>query len=159
MSFLSFPPTPSTHHLRHFFAVWDVVEQMHPWGVERLEPFLATFDVPAAMCEDIDSRLFFDLMIARQSGVQRLRVEGRHTGVVFWAQVDGVDDEHAVRVNVSFQAMPAAPFGLVVSVEARARALMACFVGYHRMMLMRRGGYMGSRGCRKRNMDMFGRIG
>ena len=138
MSFLSFPPTPSTDHLRHFFAVWDVVELMNPWGVERMEPFLATFDVPAAMCADIDSRLFLDLMIARQPGVQRMRVEGRCTGVVFWAQVDGIDDEHAARVNVSFQASPAEPFTLSVSVAARPRAVLACLVGYHRMRLMGR---------------------
>ena len=131
-------PASRMQYLRHFFAVWDVVEQMHPWGVEHLQPFLSTFDVPASMCEDVDSRLFFDLMITRSSEIQRMRIEGRHTGVVFWAQVDGMDCEHAVRVNVSFQTAPAAPFGCVISVEARPRALIACMVGYHRMMLLKR---------------------
>jgi len=155
MSFIAFIPTPSTAHLRHFFAVWDVVEQMYPLGVDRLEPFLSTFDIPAAMCDEIDSRLFFDLVVARQSGVQRMRVEGRHTGVLFWARVSGLDDEHAVRVNVSFQASPAVPFRVVVSVEARPRALMACFVGYHRMMLMGRRG----RGCWYGGGMRVGRVG
>ena len=138
MSFIAFSPNPSTAHLRHLFAVWSVVEQMHPWGVERLEPFLSTFGVTAEMCSEIDERLLFDVMISPQPDVRRVRVEGRHSRVVFWAKISGLNDEHAARVNVSFQSTPSDPFRFAVSVEARPRALVACFLGYHRMMLLGR---------------------
>jgi hypothetical protein len=125
-------------NLRYFFAVWDTVEQMHPWGVERLRPLLADFGVPAAMCDEIDSRLYLDLMISHRPDVQRIRVEGRHTGVVFWVQVDEAPDDPAARVVIAFQRTPSEPFGCRVLVGARPRALMACLVGYHRVMLLGR---------------------
>jgi hypothetical protein len=108
-------PSP-TRRLRHFFNVWDVVEQMHPWGVERLQPMLADFDLPAALCAEIDSRLFFDLMIARQPDVQRVRVEGRHSGVVF------ASDTPDSRIAVAFQRTPAQAFDCRTEVAASPRA-------------------------------------
>jgi len=158
------------HPLRHFFAVWDVVEQMHPWGVERMQPMLLDFGVSAALCAEVDARLYVDLMIARQPSVQRIRVEGRHTRVVFWVQVDWVEAEdpgaHNVdgvgevveenldaqpanqqRVTLSFQRTPAAPFCFRVSIAARPSALVACLVGYHRVVLLR--GHV-AKGCGER---------
>jgi hypothetical protein len=123
--------------MRHFFAVWDTVEQMHPWGIERMQPLLADFGVSAALCEEIDSRLYVDLMIARQPDVQRIRVEGRRTGVVFWVQVEGVGESGALRV--SFQRSPARAFDCIASVAARPAALMACLAAHHRVVLVAMG--------------------
>ncbi len=111
---------------------------LNPWGVERLGGTFSRFGVPAAMCEEVDSRLYLDLMNTRSTDTQRIRVEGRHTGVVFWVQVDGIDgDVGAGWVTVSFQRTPADAFDLVISVEVRPRALVAALVGYHRAMLMK----------------------
>ena len=127
--------------LRHFFAVWDTVEQMHPWGIERMQPLLADFGVSAALCEEIDSRLYVDLMIARYPDLQRIHVEGRHSGVVFWVQVEGIgtSDAQAARVAVSFQRNPACAFDCVVSVAATPAALIACLAAHHRAVLAARG--------------------
>jgi len=132
-------PSP-TRRLRNFFNVWDVVEQMHPWGVERLQPMLADFDVPAALCAEIDSRLFLDLMIARQPDVQRVRVEGRHSGVVFWAQYEGLaSDTPDARIAVAFQRNPAQAFDCRTEVAASPRALVGCLAAHHRVVLMGEG--------------------
>ena len=114
---------------------------MNPWGVERLTPFLSSFDVSDAICDEIDTRLFLDLMISRQHGVQRIRVEGRFTGVVFWAQLAGLDVESVeslARVKVAFQRTPISPFECGVYVSASPKAVVASLVGYHRMVLMAR---------------------
>jgi hypothetical protein len=133
------------HSLHYFFSVWDCVEQTHPWGVECLQPFMSGFDIPEAMCEEIDSRLFFDLMISlRPETQQRLKIEGRHTGVVYWAKIDYGVGAQAV---VSFQTSPAAPFHFSTSVDASPRAVVGVLVGYHRVLLVGvgricRGGWM-----------------
>ena len=115
---------------------------MYPWGVERLTPFLSEYEVSNAICDEIDTRLFLDLMVPRQHGVQRIRVEGRFTGVVFWAQLAGLDidmddDGSLARVViVTFQRTPISPFECGVSVSASPNAVVASLVGYHRVMLL-----------------------
>jgi hypothetical protein len=106
---------------------------MHPWGVECLRPFLSGFDIPDTMCEEIDSRLFFDLMISlRPETQQRLKIEGRHTGVVYWAKIDyGIGGQ----ALVSFQTTPSARFHFSISVDASPRAVVGVVVGYHRVLL------------------------
>ena len=151
-------PSP-TRRLRHFFNVWDVVEQMHPWGVERLQPMLADFDVPAALCAEIDSRLFFDLMIARQPDVQRVRVEGRHSGVVFWAQFEGLaSDAPDAHISVAFQRTPAHGFDCRAEVAASPRALVGCLAAHHRVVLMGEGRRWCSRGVASGREVVVGRV-
>jgi hypothetical protein len=85
------------------------------------------------MCEEIDSRLFFDLMISlRPETQQRLKIEGRHTGVVYWAKIDyGIGGQ----ALVSFQTTPSARFHFSISVDASPRAVVGVVVGYHRVLL------------------------
>jgi hypothetical protein len=144
--------------MRHFFAVWDTVEQMHPWGIERMQPLLADFGVSAALCEEIDSRLYVDLMIARQPDVQRIRVEGRRTGVVFWVQVEGVGESGAsdARITVSFQRSPASAFDCIASVAARPAALMACLAAHHRVVLLAAGRGGGGLRCGRKVEEVGG---
>jgi hypothetical protein len=137
---MSSDTAPSTQLLRYFFSTWDFIEQMHPWGVEQLKPFLSSFKVSNAICDEIDTRLFVDLMIPRQSDVQRIRVEGRVTGVVFWAQLAGLDVDSEIgssaRVVVRFQRTPVSQFECEVSVAATPMAVVASLVGYHRIVLL-----------------------
>ena len=146
----------SAIRLRHFFAVWDTVEQIHPWGVERLQPLLVDFGVPDALCAEIDSRLFIDLMITRYPDLQRIRVEGRHSRVVFWVQVEGIGASDA-RVTVAFQRTPAHAFDCVASVAARPAALMACLAAHHRAMLVA-GTRRGALRCRRGTVVGNGRV-
>jgi hypothetical protein len=135
---VAFAISPRNRQLRSFFIVWGGVERMNPWGVERLSGTFLDFGVPTAMCEEVDTRLYLDLRNARCTDTERIRVEGRHTGVVFWVQVDGIDGEAGAGwVTVSFQRTPLAAdaFDLVISVEARPRAVVAALLGYHRAVL------------------------
>lgn len=161
------PPSPppdrqAYQRLRQFFDVWELVEQMHPWGVDCLEPFLSTFDIPASLCAEVDARLYVDLMITPHPDIRRIKLEGRGSGVVCWAVVeldphgggdDGRDDDsddaeppdpgtapavHRRRIVVSFQRSPAAPLVCRVSIAATPRAVVACLAAYHRgLMLLR----------------------
>ncbi len=133
---VAFATSPRNRQLRSFFVVWGGVERMNPWGVERLSGTFLDFGVPAAVCEEVDSRLYLDLMNARGTDTERIRVEGRCTGAVFWVQVDGIDGETGAGwVTVSFQRTPADAFECVLSVAASPRALVAALVGYHRTVI------------------------
>jgi hypothetical protein len=114
-----------------FFAQWDAFELRHPWGVTVLSPLLSEFGVAPAIREEVDSRLFLDLVSQIHPSIRRIRVESRHASSQFWL--------HVVLcypfVIVSFQRNPNARMERSVAVTATPCSLMACILAFHRWSL------------------------
>ena len=113
-----------------FFAEWDWLERVNPWGVEFLRPFLSMNGVSSAVCDEVDARLYMDLMHPVFADIRRIKVEGRFSGHVFWVHVL-LRPPFAI---VSFQRLPDAPFERSLSVVASPRTVVACILAFHRWM-------------------------
>ena len=135
--------------MRNFLASWDYLEVCHPWGVNVFTPLMGRFGVSPTMCEELDSRLFLDLVARVHLDIRRIRVESRHTPTVFWVHVV-LCYPFAV---VSFQRQPNAPMERSVSVLATPCSLVACILAFYHWELGRKvyGGCGRARVCLKRD--------
>ncbi len=113
--------------LDQFFSEWDAVESMHPWGVQFFTPLFRVFNVPPGLCEEVDDRLFLDLMIQVHPNIRRIKVEGRHSQALFWVHVE-LRCPFAV---VSFQRLPNTPMERSLVVAATPGLLVACILAFH----------------------------
>ena len=111
-----------------FFMEWDWLERVHPWGVEILGPFFASYGVSSSACDEVDARLELDLMMSMYADIRRIRVEGRFSGHVFWVHVFL---RHPFAI-VSFQRFPDAPFERSLPVVATPSSIVACILAFHR---------------------------
>jgi hypothetical protein len=128
-----------------FFADWDLLERINPWGVQFLGPFFSVNGVSLAACEEVDARLFIDLMDPVFPDIRRIKVEGRFTGHVFWVHIL-LRYPFAI---VSFQRLPNAPFERSLPVVATPRSVVACILAFNRWML---GSGVGRRCFSRRNL-------
>jgi hypothetical protein len=111
-----------------FFAEWDWLERLNPWGVVYLSLFFSVNGVPEHMCEEVDDRLFLDLMIPVHQGSRRIKVEGRYSGCVFWVHIL----LYQTFATVSFQRTPSMPYLRTVSIVATPAAIVASILAFHR---------------------------
>ena len=56
--------------MRNFLASWDYLEVCHPWGVNVFAPLMGRFGVSPTMCEELDNRLFLDLVSRGDNNTQ-----------------------------------------------------------------------------------------
>ena len=114
-----------------FFAEWAWLERANPWGVKFLGPFFLVNGVSSAACDEVDARLYMDLMHPVFADTRRIRVEGRCSGHVFWVHV-------YLRLPfaiVSLQRLPDALFERSLSVLASPSTVVACILAFHRWMV------------------------
>jgi hypothetical protein len=115
----------------NFLGAWDFLELCHPWGVNVFATIMDKFGIPPNVYEEVDSRLFLDLIPQVLSSTRRIRVEGRHTPTLFWVHVV-LCYPFAV---VSFQRQPNAPMERAVSIMATPGSLVACILAFYRWEL------------------------
>lgn len=115
-------------HMQSFFTKWEHLERSNPWGVNVYGPLLSEFNIPLAIREELDSRLFLDLVNQVRPNIRRIRVEGRHSESQFWLHVV-LCYPFAV---IGFQRNPNALVERSMLVTATPRALMACILAFHR---------------------------
>ena len=111
-----------------FFAKWEYLERSHPWGVNVFGPLLCEFDIPLSIREELDSRLFLDLVNQVRPNIHRIRVEGRHSESQFWLYVV-LCYPFAI---IGFQRNPNAQMERSMVVTATPCSLMACILAFHR---------------------------
>ena len=111
-----------------FFVEWDWLERLNPWGVMSLSLFFSANGVPEYMCEEVDSRLFLDVMIPVHWGSWRIKVEGRYSGCVFWVHIL----LHQTFATVCFQRTPNMPYLRTISIVATPASIVACILAFHR---------------------------
>jgi hypothetical protein len=119
--------------MESFFNEWDQLERMHPWGVNFLGPFLSGFGVPRALCNEVDDRLFIDLVTQVHPNVYRIKVEGVFSSAFFWLHIE----IHLPFAVISFQRLPNMPFERSVCVQAVPGAVIACVLAFHRWSIGR----------------------
>lgn len=138
--------------VEQFFYEWDIIEQMHPWGVPFFTPLFQGFGVASSLCQEVDSRLFLDLMIQVHPSVRLIRVEGRFSSVLFWVHVE----MRLPFALVSFQRQPLAPLERSVFVVASPSLIVACILGFHQWRLGSSRGCLGR--CRRIDAAKFNRV-
>jgi hypothetical protein len=120
--------------LTRFFAAWDALEAMHPFGVASFARMFIGHGVPSILAFDVDEYLFLDLMTPRQMAIRRIKVEARISQCVFWVYVD-----LNTRV-VSFQSNPQAPLTWSVSIDGdEPSELVRLIIWHHRTLERGRG--------------------
>jgi hypothetical protein len=114
-----------------FFIQWDLLENLHPWGINYLAPFLLVHDVPFDVCEEVDSLLYMDLMTPVYSNVRRIKVEGKCSEKIFWVYIV-LNPPFA---EISLQQLPSSPFLRSVRVLASPSSIIASILAFHRWIV------------------------
>ena len=125
--------------LYSFFNAWDRIEAMNPFGVNHFTDFFIEYHIDPALCSDIDSNLFLDLMIPRQRNVRRIKIEDRVSKRVFWVYVD--IQWH----QVSFQSTPLSPFVQSATIDPSPNDLIRVILAFYHQQPYR---------CTKRKMEV-----
>ncbi len=103
-----------------FFIEWDLLENLHPWGINYLAPVLLVHDVPFDVCEEIDSLLYMDLM-----------TQVKCSEKIFWVYVV-LNPPFA---EISLQQLPSSPFLRSVRVVASPSSIIASILACHRWIV------------------------
>ena len=111
-----------------FFNEWDRLERSYPWGVQYLSPFFSGYGIPMHMCEEVDNRLYIDLMLTRIQDSRRIMVEGRHSDCMFWVHIV----LYQSIATIGFQRNPSTPYLRIVTLVATPTSIVASILAFHR---------------------------
>ena len=111
-----------------FFNEWDRLERSYPWGVQYLSPFFSGYGIPMHMCEEVDNRLYIDLMLTRIQDSRRIKVEGRHSDCMFWVHIV----LYQSIATIGFQRNPSTPYLRIVTLVATPTSIVASILAFHR---------------------------
>lgn len=133
--------------MQNFFSAWDVIETMHPFGVQRFTPLFRDFGVSSQLCVSVDECLYLDLMVSIYPNVRRIKIEDRRSSRIKWVYVELL---HSA-VLVGFQRSPSDRFEYLTVVDALPQAFVALVVSYF-FRSQSTGGYCGRMhmGCNRR---------